>query len=99
MFLRKIKLFIVKSPPILCLLRYMLVFCSIYSSTLKIEGICTSKITADFRRTTRRYIGDNRIPREKTNLSIFNLTSARVLICFDRQVTMNSFCLLHTSLH
>jgi hypothetical protein len=35
---------------------FMLVSCMAYSSTLKIEVICSSETSVDFQRTTRRYI-------------------------------------------
>jgi hypothetical protein len=34
----------------------MLVSCLAYSSTLKIQAICSSEMSADFQRTTRNYI-------------------------------------------
>jgi hypothetical protein len=34
--------------------------CSVYSSTLKVEEICPSETSADFQRTTRRYIPEDR---------------------------------------
>jgi hypothetical protein len=38
----------------------MLVPCLAYSSTPKIELICSSETSVDFHRTTRRYIPDDR---------------------------------------
>jgi hypothetical protein len=35
--------------------RALLAICLAYSSTLKMEAVCSSKISADFRRTTLRY--------------------------------------------
>jgi hypothetical protein len=34
--------------------------CSAYSSTLKLEAICSSETSVDFQRTTRRYIPKDR---------------------------------------
>jgi hypothetical protein len=52
---------------------FMLVSCLAYSSTLKMEAICSSKTSADFHRTTRRYIADNRTFQEETTLWILRL--------------------------
>jgi hypothetical protein len=48
---------------VVCLLRkikvnrcFMLISCFAYSSTLKMEAICSSETLVDFRQTTRRYI-------------------------------------------
>jgi hypothetical protein len=38
----------------------MLAPCSVYSSGLMIEAICSSETPADFQRTTRRYIPEDR---------------------------------------
>jgi hypothetical protein len=38
---------------------FTLVSCSVYSSALKMEATCFSKISVDFQRTTRRYIPEN----------------------------------------
>jgi hypothetical protein len=38
---------------------FALVSCSTYSSTLKMEAICYSETSVDFRQTTRRYIPEN----------------------------------------
>jgi hypothetical protein len=37
----------------------LLATCSAYSSTLKMEAICSSETSADFQRTTRRYIPED----------------------------------------
>jgi hypothetical protein len=66
---------------------FMLVSCLAYSSTMKMEAICTYKISADYHQTTWHYIVDNRTPQEKTNLCILRLTSAIILIRLDRHVT------------
>jgi hypothetical protein len=38
---------------------FTLVSCSAYSSTLKMETICSSETPVDFQRTTRRYIPED----------------------------------------
>jgi hypothetical protein len=38
---------------------FTLVSCSAYSSTLKMEAICSSETSVDFQRTTRRYIPED----------------------------------------
>jgi hypothetical protein len=40
---------------------FMLVSCTAYSSTLKMEAICSSEMSVDFHRTTWRYIPEDRI--------------------------------------
>jgi hypothetical protein len=39
---------------------FTLVSCLAYSSTLKMEATCSSETSADFQRTTRRYISEDR---------------------------------------
>jgi hypothetical protein len=41
--------------------RALLVSCSAYPSTLKMEAICSSETSVDFQRTTRRYIPEDSI--------------------------------------
>jgi hypothetical protein len=38
---------------------FMMVSCSDYSSTLKMENVCSSETSVDFQRTTRRYIPED----------------------------------------
>jgi hypothetical protein len=38
---------------------FMLASCSAYSSTLKMQAICSSEMLVDFQRTTRRYIPED----------------------------------------
>jgi hypothetical protein len=42
---------------------FTLIYCSAYSSTLKMEAVCSSETSIDFQRTTRRYIPDNSTPK------------------------------------
>jgi hypothetical protein len=64
---------------------FTLVFCSAYSSTLKMEGMCSSETSADFKRTTRRYIP------EDTTLWFysFQISIAHVCIYFYAYFTYN----------
>jgi hypothetical protein len=39
---------------------FMLVSCLAYSSNLRMKATCSSKTSADFQRTTRRYIPEDR---------------------------------------
>jgi hypothetical protein len=43
-------------PPV-----FTLVYCSAYSSTLKMEATCSSRTSADFRQTTQRYVPEDTI--------------------------------------
>jgi hypothetical protein len=57
------------SPPSseLCLPpTFTLVSCLAYSSTLKMEAICSSETSNDFQRTTRRYILERKLERART---------------------------------
>jgi hypothetical protein len=38
---------------------FILVSCSTYTSTLKIEAICSNETSVEFQRTTRRYIPED----------------------------------------
>jgi hypothetical protein len=38
---------------------FTLVYCLVYSSTLKMEATCSSETSADFQRSTRRYIPED----------------------------------------
>jgi hypothetical protein len=50
----------VSKKPELCLPpAFTLVSCSAYSSTLKMEAICSSETSVDFQRTTQRYIPED----------------------------------------
>jgi hypothetical protein len=40
---------------------FHVISCSVYSSTPKFEAICSSEISVDFQRTTRRYIAEYNI--------------------------------------
>jgi hypothetical protein len=46
---------------------FRLVFCSAYSSALKMEAICSSETSVDFQRTTRRYIFMSNIDTKNLN--------------------------------
>jgi hypothetical protein len=64
---------------------FRLVSCSDYSSTLKMEAVCSSETSVDFQRTTRRYIPQDRTLHNhrcenlKSYTVIFIFTAARIL--------------------
>jgi hypothetical protein len=39
----------------------MLVSCLVHSTTLKMEAMCSSEMSFDFQRTTRRYFPEDKI--------------------------------------
>jgi hypothetical protein len=43
-----------------------------YSSTLKMEAICSSETSADFKRTTRRYIAEDTTLQTPSSFGISN---------------------------
>jgi hypothetical protein len=51
---------------------FALVSCFVYSSTFKMEAICSSETSVDFKRTTRRYILEDRTP-QPINYSPLNI--------------------------
>jgi hypothetical protein len=61
---------------------FMLVSCSAYSSTLKMEAICSSETSVDFQRNARRYI-----PEDSTVLKCVD---------FKKWKTENSVLFMHT---
>jgi hypothetical protein len=62
----------------------MLVSCLVYSSNLKMAGICSSETLVDFQRTTRRYI-----PEDK-NLDVI---SSAGKVCYIRLTVSPHFLL------
>jgi hypothetical protein len=56
-----------------------LVSCSAYSSTLKIESICSSTTSVDFKRTTRRYIPEDSTLQNERSYFICDRRSLRIL--------------------
>jgi hypothetical protein len=59
-------------PPV-----FTLFSCSAYSSTAQIEAICSSETSADFQRTTQRYIsGDTAVHKNRRVLIARNLESS-----------------------
>jgi hypothetical protein len=62
----------------------MLVSCSAYSSTLKIEAICSSETSVDFERTTLRYIPEDSALRNV--ISQENVEVIILLINFDLSI-------------
>jgi hypothetical protein len=49
-----------------CCSAFMLVSCSAYSQTLKMEATCSSGTSVDFQRSTRRYIPGDGTHRPRT---------------------------------
>jgi hypothetical protein len=59
---------------------FTLVSCSAYSSTLKMEAMCSSETSVDFQRTTRRYIPeDSTLHNNRCENLTFYLFSAYVI--------------------
>jgi hypothetical protein len=60
---------------------FTLVSCSAYSSTLKIEAICSSETSVDFQQTTRRYIPeDSTLHNHRCeNLKSYIIFSVRII--------------------
>jgi hypothetical protein len=59
--------------PTLLVACFMLVYCLAYSSTLKMEAICSSETSVYFHRTTRRYMPEDRTLPLKSSQILFLL--------------------------
>jgi hypothetical protein len=71
---------------VIFLLFFTLVYCSAYSSTLKMEAICSSETSVHIQRTTRRYIPEDstlhnhRCEHLKSYIIYINLGMIRALL-------------------
>jgi hypothetical protein len=69
---------------------FMLVSCLTYSSTLKMDAICSSETCVEFHRTTRHYIPEGRTLFYKHSVSLFNGAVSAVIIIVASQTSRSS---------